>query len=173
MKGWKVNNELERCRRKQSWPNLRYYPGIRLEVPRKTTKKLTQECRYPGSNLNTGPPEYKAGVLTTRPRRLVSITKLQTTSSSSFPFSIVSLQRRGCLVAPFVSMNRFSTLCGWLAQRKEWWVKGEYDRVSKLYRLGLTYDLTTRDLWRSRRWARKWEFCLFIPVGLQKFFYMP
>jgi hypothetical protein len=35
----------------------------------------------------------------------------------------------------------------------EW--RGEYDRVSKRDRLGLTPDLTTRDLWRSRRWARR------------------
>jgi hypothetical protein len=41
----------------------------------------------------------------------------------------------------FVSMNRFSTLCGWLAQRQGW---SEYDRVSKRDRLGLTPDLTTR-----------------------------
>jgi hypothetical protein len=50
-------------------------------------------------------------------------------------------------------MNRFSILCGWLAQRQGWRVKGEYDRMSKLYRLRLTPDLTTRDLCRSRRWA--------------------
>jgi hypothetical protein len=34
-------------------------------------------------------------------------------------------------------------------------MKGEYDRVSKRDRLGLTPNLTTRDLWRSRRWARE------------------
>jgi hypothetical protein len=34
-------------------------------------------------------------------------------------------------------------------------MKGEYDRVSTLDRPGLTPDLTTRDLWRSRRWARE------------------
>jgi hypothetical protein len=32
---------------------------------------------------------------------------------------------------------------------------GEYVRVSRRDRLGLTPDLTTRDLWRSRRWARE------------------
>jgi hypothetical protein len=31
---------------------------------------------------------------------------------------------------------------------------GEYDRVSKRDRLGLTPNLATRDLWRSRRWGR-------------------
>jgi hypothetical protein len=32
---------------------------------------------------------------------------------------------------------------------------GEYDRLSKRDRLRLTPDLTIRDLWRSRRWARE------------------
>jgi hypothetical protein len=40
-------------------------------------------------------------------------------------------------------------------------------------RLGLTPNLTTRDLCRSGRWERKWEFCLLVPEGLQEFFYMP
>jgi hypothetical protein len=55
-------------------------------------------------------------------------------------------------------------------------MKGEYDRLSKRDRLGLTPDLTTRDIWGSRRWARERgneKFCLFIPVGLQELFYMP
>jgi hypothetical protein len=34
--------------------------------------------------------------------------------------------------------------------------------VTEWDQLGLTPNLTTRDLWRSRRWARKWEFCLYI-----------
>jgi hypothetical protein len=51
--------------------------------------------------------------------------------------------------------------------------ESEYDQVSKRDRLGLTPNLTTRDLWRSRSWARGNEnFCLFIPVGLQEYFYM-
>jgi hypothetical protein len=33
--------------------------------------------------------------------------------------------------------------------------ESECDRVSERDRLGLTPNLTTRDLWRSRRWARK------------------
>jgi hypothetical protein len=43
-----------------------------------------------------------------------------------------------------VSMNRFSTLCGWLVQQQEWRMKGEYDRVSKRDRLRITPNLTTR-----------------------------
>jgi hypothetical protein len=56
-------------------------------------------------------------------------------------------------------MNRFSTVCGWSAQRQGWRVKGRIWRVIKRDRLGLTPDLTTRDLWRSRIWAieGKWE----------------
>jgi hypothetical protein len=49
--------------------------------------------------------------------------------------------------------------------------ESECDRVSEQDWLGLTPNLTTRDLWRSRL-ARKWEFCLFVSVGLQQFFYM-
>jgi hypothetical protein len=37
-----MNDKLERCGSKRSWPNLRYYSGIRLEKLRKTTKNLSQ-----------------------------------------------------------------------------------------------------------------------------------
>jgi hypothetical protein len=56
------------CGRKRSWPNLRYYPGICLEGLRKATKNFSQDSRSPGRDLNSGPPEYEAGMLTTRPR---------------------------------------------------------------------------------------------------------
>jgi hypothetical protein len=65
----------------------------------------------------------------------------------------------------FVSVLRPVACCtipGW----KRMW-------PSERNRLGLTPNLTTRGLCSSRRWAMKWEFCLFVPVGLQKFFYMP
>jgi hypothetical protein len=55
--------------RKRSWHNLKYYPGIRLEGRRKTTKTLSQDSWSPGRDLNPGPPEYEAGMLTTRPWR--------------------------------------------------------------------------------------------------------
>jgi hypothetical protein len=61
------------CGRKRSWPNLRYYPGTRLEGVRKTTKSLSQDSRSPGRDLNPGPAEYEARVLTTRPRRSVKM----------------------------------------------------------------------------------------------------
>jgi hypothetical protein len=68
-----VNNELERCGRKRSWPNLRYHPGICLEGLRKDTETLSQYSRSPGRDLNPRPPEYEAGVLTTRPQRSVAL----------------------------------------------------------------------------------------------------
>jgi hypothetical protein len=55
---------------------LRYYPDIRLEGLRKRTGNLNQDSRSPGPDLNPGPPEYEAGVLTTRPQRLVSLMAL-------------------------------------------------------------------------------------------------
>jgi hypothetical protein len=36
------------------------------EVTEKTTKNLSQDSRFSGRDLNPGPPEYKAGMLTTR-----------------------------------------------------------------------------------------------------------
>jgi hypothetical protein len=59
------------CGKKQLWPNLRSYPGIYLEGLRKTMKTLSQDSQFPGRDLNPGPPEYEAGVLTTHPRHLV------------------------------------------------------------------------------------------------------
>jgi hypothetical protein len=57
-----VNNEFE-CGRKWSWPNLRYYPGIHLEVLINTMKEsgsLATELKYEPRSY-----EYEAGVLTT------------------------------------------------------------------------------------------------------------
>jgi hypothetical protein len=64
--------------RKRSWPNLRYYPGIFLEEQRNTTNILSQDRRSLDRDFNPGPPEYDAGVLTTRLRRSVLslVTKL-------------------------------------------------------------------------------------------------
>jgi hypothetical protein len=57
--------------RKQWWPSLRQTLSICLEGLRKTKKNLILDRRYPGRDLNLGPPEYKAGMLTTWPRRSV------------------------------------------------------------------------------------------------------
>jgi hypothetical protein len=50
---------------------LRHYPGLPLNGLRETTKKLSQDTQPPGRDLHPGPAEYKAGVLTARPRRSV------------------------------------------------------------------------------------------------------
>jgi hypothetical protein len=60
------------CGRKRSWPNSK---ALSRNLPGGTEEnheKISQDIRSPGSDLNPGPPEYEAGVLTTRPRRSVS-----------------------------------------------------------------------------------------------------
>jgi hypothetical protein len=59
--------------RNRSWPNLGYYPGICLYGLRKTTKNLSQVRQSVGRDLNPGPPEYVAGVLTTQLRCSVGV----------------------------------------------------------------------------------------------------
>jgi hypothetical protein len=44
------------------------YPDICPEDLRKTTINLNQYSRSPGRDLKSGPPEYEAGLLTTRPQ---------------------------------------------------------------------------------------------------------
>jgi hypothetical protein len=44
--------------------------GICLEGLRKTTKILSKDNRSPSRDLNTGPPEYEAGVSATRPHNV-------------------------------------------------------------------------------------------------------
>jgi hypothetical protein len=61
------------CGRKRSCPNFKYYTGICLEGLTKTMKNLSQDSRSPGRDSNPGPPEYYAGMLTTRPRRSVIV----------------------------------------------------------------------------------------------------
>jgi hypothetical protein len=65
---WWIGRDVEG---KGSWPYLRHYPGTCLEGLRKTTKDLRQDNRSSGRDLNQGPPESEAGVLTTEPRRPV------------------------------------------------------------------------------------------------------
>jgi hypothetical protein len=45
--------------------SLRYYPGIRLDGLRKTTKHLSRDRRSPDRDLILGPPGYEVGVLRT------------------------------------------------------------------------------------------------------------
>jgi hypothetical protein len=66
---WMMNRKG--CGRKQSWPNISYYPGICLEGLMKSTEQFSQDGRSPGRHLNPAPPEYKVEVLTTRSRRSI------------------------------------------------------------------------------------------------------
>jgi hypothetical protein len=56
---------VKRRERKRSCPNL---ASIHVDGPRKNTKNLRQDSRFPSRDLNPGPPEYEARVLNTRPR---------------------------------------------------------------------------------------------------------
>jgi hypothetical protein len=47
-----------------------------------------------------------------------------------FPVPVCAIRASGVPGCTLVSMNRFSTLCGWLVQRQGWRRKGECDRVS-------------------------------------------
>jgi hypothetical protein len=58
--------------RKQSWPNLRYNPGICLDGLRKTKKDLSKDSWYLGWDFTQGPPKCEAGVLTTQSQRSVT-----------------------------------------------------------------------------------------------------
>jgi hypothetical protein len=73
-----------------------------------------------------------------------------------------------------VSMNRFSTLCGWLVKRKGWRVKGwiwpSEQAISARANSWLDYQ---RPLEKGERERGNEKFCLSVPVGLQEFFYMP
>jgi hypothetical protein len=52
--------------RMRSWPFLRYCLCACLEVLRKITENFSQDIRSPSRDFNPGPPEYEAGMLTTR-----------------------------------------------------------------------------------------------------------
>jgi hypothetical protein len=75
-----MNYVLKRCERHLSWPNLRYYPDIRVERLKKTTKYLREDSWFRGQYLNPKPPEYKEGLLTTRPLRSNEVSPDQDTS---------------------------------------------------------------------------------------------
>jgi hypothetical protein len=72
-----------------------------------------------------------------------------------FSVPVCAITASGVPGGTLVSMNRFSTLCGWLVQRQGWRINGKYNWVSRWDWLGLTPDLTSRDLWGSKRWARE------------------
>jgi hypothetical protein len=70
-----MNDELEGCARKQSWPNLRLYPGICLEALRKPMKTSIMIANL--RDLSSRPPNYEAGVLTSQPRRSIVVENQQ------------------------------------------------------------------------------------------------
>ena len=63
---WEVADGSGRCL------IVRLFPRNCLEEERKTTKMLGHNSRSPGQVLNAGHFKFKAGVLITPPRRLVS-----------------------------------------------------------------------------------------------------
>jgi hypothetical protein len=65
----RVISKLKRCGIKRYWPNLRYYVTTFLEGLRKTTKNLSHYSQSPDRDLNSGPTEYEAKVLTIGLRR--------------------------------------------------------------------------------------------------------
>jgi hypothetical protein len=56
--------------RKLSWFKYKVLSGIRLEGLRKATTNFSQDSWSSDRDLIHGPPEYEAGVSTTRPRRV-------------------------------------------------------------------------------------------------------
>jgi hypothetical protein len=63
-----MNNVVEKML-KWSWPNLRHYTGIFLEVLWKTTTKLSRDSWYLGQNMSPLPPVHEAAMLTIRQRK--------------------------------------------------------------------------------------------------------
>jgi hypothetical protein len=57
MMNWK------RIGKKRLWPNLKALYRHSSGGTEENTKKLSQNSRYPGRDLNWGPPEYEAVVL--------------------------------------------------------------------------------------------------------------
>jgi hypothetical protein len=41
----RMSKKLQKKRKKQSWPNLRYYPGFCLKAPCKTAKILIKDSK--------------------------------------------------------------------------------------------------------------------------------
>jgi hypothetical protein len=70
--GWWIMN-CKGYERYRSWFNLWYYPWICLEALRNITINLNHESWSPSRDLNPGPLEDEAGVLTTVSRRSVSL----------------------------------------------------------------------------------------------------
>jgi hypothetical protein len=86
---------------------LRYYPGIYLEVLRKTTRNLSQHGRSPSRDMNPGPPEYEAGVLTTWRRRSVFnyLPNRKTCCTRDWTYNVHFIFSRICLCSKHFSLR--------------------------------------------------------------------
>jgi uncharacterized protein YbbK (DUF523 family) len=72
MKWWQVNDELHRMWKEVVVASFKYYPYIWINWEK--PKNIDQDNRLPGRDFNMKPPEYEAGMLTTRPRCAVKDT---------------------------------------------------------------------------------------------------
>jgi hypothetical protein len=63
----------KRCGGKRSWPNFKVLSPHLYGGTEKTTKNRSLDSLSSGRDLNPGPPEYEAEVLTSQPRRSVSV----------------------------------------------------------------------------------------------------
>jgi hypothetical protein len=63
------------CGRKRSWPNFKILSWQMPEMTERNHEKLkslSQNSRSPGRDLNAGPSEYEAEMLTSQSRRSVT-----------------------------------------------------------------------------------------------------
>jgi hypothetical protein len=69
-----VSDELDTMWKERSWPDLKVL-SQHLDGLRKTTKSF-RIAGLQAKILSPGPPEYEAGMLTTRPKRSMPITQI-------------------------------------------------------------------------------------------------
>jgi hypothetical protein len=84
MKGWQVNDELE----KKVQAAVAWFKILSRHLPGGTEENHTHsysDSRSPGLDLNLGPAEYEAAVLTTRPQRSVANTVCRPALGSTLP----------------------------------------------------------------------------------------
>jgi hypothetical protein len=65
----RMNNELERVWKETVLAQFSALSQYSKGGTEKNTKNLSQDCRSPGRDLNKGPPEFEARMLTSRPQR--------------------------------------------------------------------------------------------------------
>jgi hypothetical protein len=86
-----VSNELERRRRKRSWPNLRYYPRICLKGLRKILNKVFNNIRCTCHDSNPTTTEYMSEALLFEPAfSVIRASYLRSTYRISLVWNTVS-----------------------------------------------------------------------------------